>query len=161
MAEGKVITEDDLQLDREPEETWVDSGKKPSQVFDVQGDTAVLLALRRHAFDMQATAQALSWDRSTVTQRLKGMCFAALVEHGGDRRAAAAALAGTQALTRVVEVKVEEYADNLMKVVARHAGAESAQAECRRRFKNLPERYLPAVETLIRRRFEGVLGGGH
>lgn len=158
LAEGKIITEDDLQLDRESEETWVGSGIESTQAFDVQGDTAVLLALRRHAFDMQATAQALSWDRSTVTQRLKGMCFAALVEHDGDRRAAAAALAGTQALTRVVEVKVEEYADNLMKVVARHAGTESAQAECRRRFKNLPERYLPAVETLIRRRFEGALG---
>ena len=157
LAEGKVITEDDLQLDRESEETRVESGKRSVQAVDVHGDAAVLLALRRHAFDMQATAQALSWDRSTVTQRLKGMCFAALVEHDGDRKAAAAALAGTQALTRVVEVKVEEYADNLMKVMVGHASAESALAECRRRFKNLPERYLPAVEALIHRRFPGAL----
>ena len=35
-----------------------------------------------HAFDMQATARALGWDRSTVTQRLKGLGFRALVESG-------------------------------------------------------------------------------
>ena len=80
---------------------------------------------------------------------------------GGARRRLARlglAVAGTQVVTRVVEVKVAEYADNLMKVVARHAGAKSARTECRRRFKNLPERDWPAVAALIHRHFDGVLG---
>jgi DNA-binding NtrC family response regulator len=37
------------------------------------GDAAVLSCLRLHGFDMQATAKTLGWDRSTVTQRLKGL----------------------------------------------------------------------------------------
>jgi hypothetical protein len=43
---------------------------------------------------MQATAAALGWDRSTVTQRLKGPCFQALVETGGDQAKAALVIAG-------------------------------------------------------------------
>ena len=52
----------------------VDGGRAPSW-----------RALRRHGFDMQATARALGWDRSTVTQRLKGLGFRALVDSGRDR----------------------------------------------------------------------------
>ena len=55
---------------------------------------------------MQATARALGWDRSTVTQRLKGLGFQALVDSGGDRSKAAAALAGEAALARTVELKL-------------------------------------------------------
>ena len=44
-------------------------------------DFYILSCLRRHKFDMQATAKALNWDRGTVTQRLKGMGFQALVDH--------------------------------------------------------------------------------
>src|SRR5207249_1387902 len=62
--------------------------------------SAVLSCLRRHGFDMQATARALGWDRSTVTQRLKGLGFAALVDAGGDRGKAALALAGEARLVR-------------------------------------------------------------
>jgi len=32
--------------------------------------------------------------------------------------------------------------------------ADAAVAACRRRFKNLPERYFGALETLVRQRFE-------
>src|SRR6185295_20380296 len=81
------------------------------------GDAAVLAALRRHSFDMQATARALGWDRSTVTQRLKGLGFRALVDSGGDREAAALALAGEPALGRTVELKLREYVDHLIRVV--------------------------------------------
>ena len=44
----------------------------------------MLARLRQHGFDMQATARAFGWDRSTVTQRLKGLGFRALVESGGS-----------------------------------------------------------------------------
>jgi hypothetical protein len=103
---------------------------------------------------MQATARALGWDRSTVTQRLKGLGFRALVESGGDRARAAAALAGDPALARTVEVKLGEYHEHLLRAVAGFESADAAVAACRRRFKNLPERHFRSLETLVREVFK-------
>ena len=107
----------------------------------------MLASLRRHGFDMQATARSLGWDRSTVTQRLKGMGFQALVESGGDRGRAAAALAGEPGLIRTVELKLGEYHEHLLRFAAGFDSAEAALAACRRRFKNLPERHFRSLET--------------
>jgi hypothetical protein len=114
----------------------------------------VLASLRRHGFDMQATARALGWDRSTVTQRLKGLGFQALVESGGDRGKAAAALAGDPSLTRTVELKLGEYHEHLLRSVAGFDSAEAAIASCRRRFKNLPERHFRSLDLLVRQHFK-------
>ena len=122
---------------------------------DAAGDAAVLVSLRRHGFDMQATARALGWDRSTVTQRLKGLGFRAIVDAGGDRALAAAALAGDERLARTVEVKLAEYHEHLLRSVAGFESAEAALAACRRRFKNLPERHFRSLETLVRQKFGG------
>jgi hypothetical protein len=103
---------------------------------------------------MQATARALGWDRSTVTQRLKGLGFRALVEAGGDRERAAATLAGDPALTRAVEVKLAEYHHHLMRSIASFPSADTAIAACRRRFKNLPDRHFRFLELLVRYHFE-------
>ena len=143
LAEGGAISAADLRLgDREPGRD--DSGR----------DEIVLATLRRHAFDMQATARALGWDRSTVTQRLKGLGFRALVDSGGDRAAAALALAGEPALGRTVELKLREYSEHLIRVVEGFASPEDAIAACRRRFKNLPERHFRSLELLVRQHFE-------
>ena len=143
LAEGGAISVADLRLaDREASRE--DSGR----------DETVLAALRRHAFDMQATARALGWDRSTVTQRLKGLGFRALVDSGGDREAAALALAGEPALGRTVELKLREYFEHLIRVVEGFASPEEAIAACRRRFKNLPERHFRSLELLVRQHFE-------
>jgi hypothetical protein len=102
---------------------------------------------------MQATAGALGWDRSTVTQRLKGLGFRALVEAGGDRGRAALALAGDPALARTVEMKLGEYHEHLLRSVAGFDSADAAIAACRRRFKNLPERHFRSLEALVRETF--------
>jgi hypothetical protein len=102
---------------------------------------------------MQATARALGWDRSTVTQRLKGLGFRALVESGGDRARAAAALAGDPAQVRTVELKLGEYHEHLLRAVVTFESADAAVAACRRRFKNLPERHFRSLETLVREAF--------
>ncbi|MBX3331915.1 MAG: sigma 54-interacting transcriptional regulator [Nitrospira sp.] len=120
---------------------------------DLAGDAAVLNCLRRHAFDMQSTAKTLGWDRSTVTQRLKGLCFQALVEADGDRGKAAMDIAGDPTHLRTAELKLRDYYDHLRSVIEPFATAEEALADCRRRFKNLPERHFSAVETLVRRHF--------
>jgi len=143
LADGAAITVADLRLPaREParEETG--------------GDAAVLATLREHGFDMQATARALGWDRSTVTQRLKGLGFRALVDANGDRGKAALALAGEPALARTVELKLREYSEHLLRVVEAFGSPDEAIAACRKRFKNLPERHFRSLELLVRQHFD-------
>src|SRR2546428_710860 len=142
FADGAVVTVEDLRLQsREP-------GRDESG-----GDAAVLASLRQHGFDMQATARTLGWDRSTVTQRLKGLGFRALVEADGDRAKAALALAGDPALGRTVELKLREYSEHLLRVVEGFDAPDNAIAACRRRFKNLPERHFRSLELLVRQHF--------
>jgi len=116
-------------------------------------DAMVLDCLRRHKFEMQATAATLGWDRGTVTQRLKGLGFQALMEYQGNIQAAAHALAGDERFVRVVEGRLREYANNLIPPSKHYGSVEEAIADCRKRFRNLPERHFPAVEQLIQARF--------
>ncbi|MEK7870168.1 MAG: sigma 54-interacting transcriptional regulator, partial [Nitrospirota bacterium] len=120
---------------------------------DPAGDAAVLSCLRQHGFDMQATAKTLGWDRSTVTQRLKGLCFQALVESRGDQAKAAMAIAGDPTCLRTVELKLLDYHSHLMSVIAPFKTQDEALADCNRRFKNLPDRHFASVETLVRDHF--------
>jgi len=142
LADGGTITVADLRL----------AAREPAR--EDSGDDAVLASLRQHGFDMQATARALGWDRSTVTQRLKGLGFRALVDAGGDRAKAALALAGEPALGRTVELKLREYSEHLLRVVEGFSSADEAVAVCRRRFKNLPERHFRSLETIVRQHFD-------
>lgn len=117
------------------------------------GDAAVLSCLRQHGFDMQATAKTLGWDRSTVTQRLKGLCFQALVESRGDQAKAALSIAGDPSHLRTVELKLLDYYSHLMSVIGPFKTAEEALVDCTRRFKNLPDRHFSSVEILVREHF--------
>jgi DNA-binding NtrC family response regulator len=143
LADGAALTVADLRLPAR-EQSHDDSG----------GDEAVLTSLREHGFDMQATARALGWDRSTVTQRLKGLGFRALVDAQGDRGKAALALAGDPTLGRTVELKLREYSDHLLRVVEGFSSPDEAVAACRKRFKNLPERHFRSLELLVRQHLE-------
>ncbi len=152
LANQALLTARDLRLPHAtPPLSPVGFPAGPSA--DISGDTAVLECLRRHAFDMQATARALGWDRSTVTQRLKGLCFQALVDMQGDMQKAAAVLAQDPALLRTVELKLLEYKDHLNTVVASYATEAEAVVGCRKRFKNLPDRHFRAVAALIHHHF--------
>lgn len=157
LADGRVITRADLRLAAMP--PGKPSGPRSGQAspvlpLEAHGDLAVLACLRRHEFDMQATARELGWDRSTVTQRLKGLSFKALVEAGGDRARAALALAGDPALARTVELKLSGYYEHLIKSAREFSTAEQAVEACKRRLKNLPDRHFPPVEILIRQYFD-------
>ncbi|HUF93892.1 MAG TPA: sigma 54-interacting transcriptional regulator [Candidatus Limnocylindria bacterium] len=144
LADTPVLKREDLRLP-EPE-------RRGATVTETD-DAAVLAGLRRHGFDMQATARELGWDRSTVTQRLKGLGFRALVDAGGDRARAALDLAGDPALARAVEVKLREYHEHLLRSLAAFDTAEAALAASRRRFKNLPDRHFRSLELLVRQHF--------
>ncbi|HQW90625.1 MAG TPA: sigma 54-interacting transcriptional regulator, partial [Nitrospira sp.] len=152
LSDGPIITTADLRLSGQPSPTVVVTGAEPL-LPDPAGDIAVLNQLRQHRFDMQATAKALGWDRSTVTQRLKGLCFQALVESGRDQTKAASALAGDPSLLRAVELKLMDYYGHLMETIEPFTTAEDALLDCKRRFKNLPERHFKSVEALVRQHF--------
>lgn len=153
LSESPLIGASDLRLPLPASGPLGDKLRPSSALGDVTGDAAVLDCLRGHAFDMQATARALGWDRSTVTQRLKGLCFQALVDCDGDKAKAATLLAQDPSLVRTVELKLIEYADHLTTVVSTYASPAEAIQACRKRFKNLPDRHFKAVETLIRHHF--------
>ncbi|WP_447985128.1 sigma 54-interacting transcriptional regulator [Nitrospira sp. Nam74] len=155
LAEGPRITRADLRLTTDAIAPPTAINASASSAVDTSGDPAVLRALRQHDFDMQATARALGWDRSTVTQRLKGMGFRALVETDGDLSKAAAALAGNASLTRTVELKLQEYYDHLIKTIQDYQSADEAIAACKKRFKNLPDRHFQSVQILIQHYFQG------
>jgi len=146
LAGGTVLKREDLRLPA-PERRGAELGA------DIN-DAAVLACLRRHGFDMQASARELGWDRSTVTQRLKGLGFRALVDADGDRARAALELAGDPALARPVELKLREYHEHLLRSLEGFDTAEAAVVACRRRFKNLPERHFRSLELLIRQKFQ-------
>ena len=147
LADGPVLKREDLRLPEPERRLAIEPG-------DETGDAAVLACLRRHGFDMQTSARELGWDRSTVTQRLKGLGFRALVDADGDRARAARELAGDPVLARAVELKLREYHEHLLRSVAGFETAEAAVAACRRRFKNLPERHFRSLEFLVRQSFQ-------
>jgi transcriptional regulator with PAS, ATPase and Fis domain len=152
LNDGPLLTKESLRLNSASASP---AGRaKPSQILpDPASDAAVLNCLRQHSFDMQATAKALEWDRSTVTQRLKGLCFQALVEADGDQASAALAIAGDPSHLRTVELKLMDYHGHLMSVIEPFATADEALLDCKRRFKNLPDRHFSSVETLVRQYF--------
>ena len=151
LTDGNVLCRDVFSLD---ERLGGDDGdRSQAPIPDAAGDRTVLECLRRHGFDMQATANVLGWDRSTVTQRLKGLCFQALLEHHGDHAKAAMAIAGEAAYVRTVELKLSDYYNHLLTVIQPCRSVEEALAECKRRFKNLPDRHFASVERLVRKQF--------
>lgn len=151
LNDGPILTKDSLRLREKPPRI---SGHTRPLSPESAGDAAVLACLREHRFDMQATAAALGWDRSTVTQRLKGLCFQILVETGGDQAKAALTIAGDPSHVRTAELKLRDYYGHLQSVIEQFSTAEAALAECRRRFKNLSERHFLSVERLVRWHFE-------
>jgi transcriptional regulator with GAF, ATPase, and Fis domain len=152
LANGPLITEADLHLNRLVPSLVREEGYGKEDLGRLEDDM-VLECLRRNRFDMQATAKVLGWDRSTVTQRLKGLGFQALVEFQGNIEVAAQSLAGDASLTQVVAGRLREYSKNLLPPSKQYSSVEEAVADCRKRFRNLPERHFPAVEQLVHRRY--------
>jgi len=151
LNDGPILSKDSLRLTVDHAKL---SGRAKHLLPAPAGDAAVLNCLRQHGFDMQATAKTLGWDRSTITQRLKGLCFQSLLESDGDQAKAALTIAGDPSHLRTVELKLMDYYSHLLSVIEPFATADEALADCKRRFKNLPDRHFAAVERLVRKHFE-------
>jgi transcriptional regulator with PAS, ATPase and Fis domain len=153
LSDGLLLTKHSFSVGgvlREEVKTRTPTAALP----DSASDNAMLDCLRQHGFDMQATAKTLGWDRGTVTQRLKGLCFQALVESNGDTIKAATAIAGDPTQVRTVELKLSDYYNHLLSVIEPFKTADEALADCRRRFKNLPDRHFASVESLVKQYFQ-------
>jgi transcriptional regulator with PAS, ATPase and Fis domain len=153
LSEGSLLDKAALRLGSDGRVQTADRATLPQILPDPASDAAVLNCLRQHDFDMQATARTLGWDRSTVTQRLKGLCFQALLEAAGDQAKAVASIAGDTRHLRIVELKLMDYYGHLLATIEPASSADAAVLECRRRFKNLPERHFRSVEALVRQHF--------
>ncbi len=149
LNDGAMLTKQSFALEG-LEQNVQHASTRAATLPDAASDKAVLGCLQQQGFDMQATAKALGWDRSTVTQRLKGLCFQALVESNGDQARAALNIAGDPSHLRTVELKLMDYHSHLMSVIEPFTSAAEALAECKRRFKNLPDRHFKSVEALVR-----------
>lgn len=102
-------------------------------------------------FNVSKLVTTLKWDRSTVTHRLKGLCFQALVYTNRNVKAAACSLAGGDpVLKELAAEKVQEYLVNLDETIERFASREEAVTGCQDHFKNLPKRYHKALASLVR-----------
>ncbi len=156
LTDGDEIRMQDLRMDPHAQAQNEGIATTDEEVAqDVSGDQALLQCLRQNGFDMQNTAKTVGWERSTVTQRLKGLCFQALVDHQFDRSNAANALAQGDPITaRLVELKLNGYYDHLLKLMASCRTAEEAIALCRQRLKNFPDRHLHSMDTLVRHNFK-------
>lgn len=153
LSDGPLLTKNSFHLEGVSLKEEKTSTKAAAGAPESASDAVVLDCLRQHRFDMQATARTLGWDRSTVTQRLKGLCFQALVESNGDQAKAAVAIAGDPSHLRTVELKLMDYYGHLQSVIELFATADEALVEGKRRFKNLPDRHFKAVEALVRQHF--------
>lgn len=150
LSDRPLLTKESLRLGTDRALT---PGRGKQILPDPASDAAVLNCLRQQGFDMQATAKTLGWDRSTVTQRLKGLCFQALVESNSDQAKAASAIAGDPSHLRIVELKLIDYHSHLLSVIQPFSTADEALLDCKRRFKNLPDRHFSSVEMLVRQCF--------
>ena len=151
FAEGRVVTEADLSLTVSPPQAVGRAIIAGPGGPDISGDGAFLDVMRELRFEIDAVAQRLGISRGTVASRFKGICFQAIVVHEGRMAEAAEEVAGVR--DGRVESKIRKYHSNLLEAAQQFPNADLAVLECRRRFKNLPQRYFPAVEQLIRSKF--------
>ena len=56
-------------------------------------------------------------------------------------------------ITRTVELKLMDYYDHLLATIQPFATVAEALLDCKRRFKNLPDRHFASVESLVRQYF--------
>jgi transcriptional regulator with PAS, ATPase and Fis domain len=155
LAAGDRVTESDLELTEDgvvspPEGDDLD----PFGMDESLSDGEFIARLRSNQFEIGKTAEQLRVSRGTVGLRLKGICFRLLAESGGDREKAAALLCGGDASADVVRSRIDEYYTNLVDVLHEFETAEQALEACRRRWKNLPQKYFKGLDVLIHRYFE-------
>lgn len=164
QAKGELVKGEDLELKNE--NVFVRREKNPRSEIPEQieegsplSDQAFLTLLRKNRFEIGTTAERLGIGRGAVGSRFKGICLKALDHHGGDFVKAVYEIVGDGNDRQMVERKIKDYYANLLDVVKHYPRPEAAVQECERRYKNMPQKYLRSMESLIKRYFEEKSGG--
>ena len=119
-------------------------------------DVLILEVLRQKQFSrgaMSETAADLGGlDRSTVMEYFRGVVFQQFVADDFDLERTVASLAATndEDVKNNVRSKVREYVSNLVKDIDPSNEASVVLARLRTKYKNMPRKFHPALETLVR-----------
>jgi len=134
------IDEDDLKFE---DTVDIDIGETSSNYEDKE----FLDALQEHRFNFSNFVKEKGGNRDSVMLRFKGICFKLLVEHDVD-------VARVAEKIGCVEEKVQEHYNNLTEMILKLNQCEGSIIECRRRYKNMPKKYHPYLEALVKRHFD-------
>jgi hypothetical protein len=122
----------------------------------------VLDNLRRHRFNVKATAEALALsarrdpdgappltDRSSLTYYLQGECYRLFLENQGDIWQAGTALAaGAEELTAIATSRMRSCVDSARRVVDDCTDLEEAHRRLGKRLSKLPSAYQGVLDQL-------------
>jgi transcriptional regulator with GAF, ATPase, and Fis domain len=122
----------------------------------------VLDNLRRHRFNVKATAEALALrarrdpdgappltDRSSLTYYLQGECYRLFLENQGNVGEAGSALAaGAEELTAIATSRMRSCVDSARRIVVDCPDLEEARKRLGKRLSKLPAHYLDVLDQL-------------
>ena len=148
----RIVAATNRDLQRGVSEGWF----REDLYFRLTGLVFRLPPLRKHTGDVPILADTflhgIAAQMSKPMPQLSNEALRALVEAAGDQADAALAIAGDPSHLRTVELKLMDYHNHLISVEP-FAAADAALLDCKRRFKNLPDRHFTSVETLVRQYF--------
>jgi transcriptional regulator with GAF, ATPase, and Fis domain len=145
-ADGRQM----LRMKDLPEDLVATSGS----VVDIEEQ--IMSSLRSKQFSRNAiseTGEELGgFNRGTVAEYLRGYCFKTFVEMQWNIPATVGAVAGSADpdVRRRVERKLMEYIGNAVEAVDRSLPPDQVLAAARPKYKNLPQRYHPYLDELVR-----------
>ena len=144
-------------------QTEVEHAAYPGKAGEARG-AWVLDMLRRHRFNVKATAEKLSsqahtdpshppplTDRSSLTYYLQGECFRLFLDHGGDYDRASQELAGDLPETaRTAGSRIRKYVGAAAGAMEGYSNMEQAREMLGRKFSKLPDDYKEVLDRLAR-----------
>ncbi|MFQ5797620.1 MAG: sigma 54-interacting transcriptional regulator [Bacteroidota bacterium] len=115
----------------------------------------ILEGLRGKQFSRSAisdTAEELGgFNRGTIAEYFRGICFKAFVEHGWDVDGTIRAVSSSedQTVNERVRKKVEEYLGNVVEPIDRSKSLKEVKQSATPKYKNLPQRYHLYLSEII------------
>ncbi len=124
-------------------------GETPEIKIKNRNDIELIELLRDNQFNINNTAWALDINRNTLREYFKGICFKYLAECNIDFKKAAYAFGGDSIISQKIEKRMRLYYGNLISHINNYTNENIAKKECRKIFKNIPQKYFCFVEILV------------
>jgi len=151
LAQGKLIQESDLPLDDSFGKVEENPNSAPKRVSSNNDD--FLKVLLENDLEVKGAMDQLKMTRNAIMSRFKGICFEALANSQSDPKKAAEEISqGTKLYEKALQ-KINEYYDNLIQLAGNCENEEEALKEAQKKNKNMPAKYRPALQQLVREYF--------